>query len=395
MASSIRSTSDKVFLFWNANETNQREQYNSFKTHLIASGWRVEFIEKISSLNEFTQPKLVCLSILSSEQNLFDPPNTDLKQVLRFLDRDNVCLLVAQNSQETGQPTLPINRIVSKFGIKFQQKDCVIRPNPYKLYHPKEALLEDFIANRGLEDVLKSIRKRDGNKQAIDDDDQNQKLLEIELLAAKTKLDSSFSTSCRLLYPNGCTLRVENKVSTVLMTSSRWTLPSRQAICAINKQQSAKRRTRCIALGSADLFSDRYLNVEDNKQIVSSLLEFLVYEECSINISDSKTIEIPPNNMTADVEALANIPISCLKEAEPLPENVSSLIDTRLFDLNTLQMLPTILRAYKDLKVEHEKLSLMNVTKLEFNKVRRFEPAVHNFLLRPLKGGGSRKEELS
>lgn len=351
------TNSHKVFIFW----FKFSGQYDSLKSLLIEDGWQILVASSSLSLAEFSggQGKLACLAILNPFNYVFSP--MEVRHIYKFLACGN-SLIIAGGDNESGLNKTNSNQILSPFGIKFNH-DCVIRPNPYELYHPKDAQLEDFIANRGLADTLKKYTTARPSEDS---------LLKVQ--------DGPVSSGPRIIYSQGCTLTVNTKLSTIMMTSSRWAIPSGLAICAFHRDD--EKSSRLIALGSASLMSDSYIDAEDNKSLVRTLLEFITYKNFPINISDAKTIEIPTNNTTADVSRLIDTPISCLQESEPLPDDKSSLVDRKLFNLDN-SMLPKITRAFHDLDVPHERLTLIK-PKLDLHSLE-LEPATHGFLLRPFK----------
>lgn len=354
----------KVFLFWN----EQSEQsLGLLRALLFENGWQVVDITTLNSLEEYyndsatrTNAICCCLAILNPVNYTFS--FDEIEQLNKFCSATTTgggnSLIVASGDNENFSNQSNLNELVAMFGVKFNC-DCVIRPNPYKNYHPKEARLEDFIVNRGLDYVL---RKH---------------LAPIKAASVSTMMPIQ-ENEPRILYARGCTLQV-SKLSTIMMTSSKWAIPSRQAICSFYRN-GLNNNFRLIAIGSDLLFRDPFIDKEDNKALARTFLEFLVNKEFPINISDAKTIEIPKTNYTPDINHLLDVPICCLQQSESLPKDKLSLIDRRLFDIDN-SMLPTISKAFKELNVCHEPLTLI---KPNFEcKPLDLEPATHGFLLRP------------
>lgn len=325
----------RLFLIWSKSSGH----YTSLRSLLDEQGWTVLIIQELASLSKLVGSKenLVCLAILSPSAGL---SGRELEHVQEFISQGNLGF-IASSAIEDGEslsPSAVINEFSSAFGVIFNE-DCVIRPNLYKLYHPQEAMIEDFVANRGLNEVL----KRHISQRPSDD-------------SLSKAPDGPIKFGPRILYPSGCTMRVDIKLSTIIMTSSKWALPSGQPIGAIYRNDSSQ--SRLVMLGSALLMSDQYLDKEDNRCLVNSLLEFLTNKSFPINISDARTIEIAGNNLTADMERLIEEPIGCLRHLDPLPENKAELIDARLFSLDNSQ-LPNLMKAYRDLGLAYEPLTLM------------------------------------
>lgn len=187
------------------------------------------------------------------------------------------------------------------------------------------------------------------------------------------------------MYPRGCTMKILSRSATVMMTSSKWALPSCQPICAFYRDD--KNSARLIALGSASLLSDKFIDKEDNRSLIFSLLEFITKDDFKINVSDARTLEIAENNMTADMDKLIDTPISCFQSLEPLPENRLSLIDKSLFNIDNSK-LPTLLRAYKELNVAGKPLTLMRPKSISWLRdiSKKHQARQYKFILRRADG---------
>lgn len=339
--------------------SNEQSDFRSLEDQLSKDKWRVIFLKVVDTklLSDLRYSakdgKLICLAILNPINYKFSPQ--ELKCIGEFCESGNSLIIAGGGNEEGGNRT-NFNSILKRFGVKFNQ-DCVIRPNPFKQYHPKEVPLEDFIANRGLSD---SIKKYIDN---FDTDDL--KGLDID------------NVGPRILYANGCTIEVYDKRSTIMMTSSKWALPNEQAICTFYK--NITNNCRVIVLGSASSMSDNYINKENNKALVKALFEFITNKDFIINISDARTIEIPKSSYTPDINELIDVPISCLQESQHLPKDKMSLVDKNLFKIDSSKV-PDIVRAYRDLNVSNKPLTLIkpNFESCPFE----LEPATHGFLLR-------------
>lgn len=341
--------------------TSNSNQYKALESLLNKEDWKVLFLatldiklldERSKNTNE---QELNCLAIL----NPFNYSFSRLEQasISKFCHSGH-SLIVAGGSNEDKTNKSNLNSILKEFGVRFNY-DCVIRPNPYRQYHPKEAQLEDSIVNRGLSDSIKKYSR------LHDDDYGGLKIGELDNSGAK------------ILYANGCTIKVIKKTSTIMMTSSKWALPSQQATCTFYKDFT--NNCRVVVIGCAPLMSDDYIDKEDNKALIKALLDFIVHKEFSINISDARTIEIPESSYTPNINELLDTPISCLQESQHLPEDKASLIDKKLFKIDNSNV-PAIVRAFRDLNVSNKPLTLIKPN-LESSPFE-LEPATHDFLLR-------------
>lgn len=362
----------KVYLFpgsWNLKShimdklllvlSSEQSQYKSLENLLNKDKWRVIFFRAldIKLLTDLTSGandgRTICLAVLDPTNYQFSLQES--KCIRKFCQLGN-SLFVAGGSNEDKPISTNFNRILRKFDVRFN-RDCVIRPNPFKQYHPREAPLEDFVANRSLGDSIKKYMEN----------------FEIE----NSKSLDSDSARPRILYANGCTINVSKKTSIIMMTSSKWALPNQQAICTFYKDSSND--CRVVVFGSASLMSDNYIHKEDNEALVKALFEFIVHKDFTINISDARTIEIPKSLHTPDINELIDTPISCLQESQHLPKDKASLIDKNLFKIDSSKV-PDIARAFQDLNVSNKPLTLIKPN-LESSPFE-FEPATHGFLLR-------------
>lgn len=352
------SSSRKLFLIW----PKPSDSYDRLYSYLAESeGCKVSFIDNIEtilhSVCDTSAPTkkdfdVICLAILNPSDEHFT--RSTLNALDKFLDSGNKLLLAASGRDESSDDEESIalsnlNAIVSsKCGIRFNN-DCVIRPNPYELYHPKEAKLEQFVTNRGLSDVLKRYLIDAPARRPM----------------ASSLFDEKPSNEPKAIYPNGCTIKVlDRRKVVVMMTSSQWTIPSQQAICTFhtgnNLNNGCGDSSRVVAIGSCAMLSDSYIDREDNRAIVRSLIAFLCDKNFPINISDAKTVEIPEVSPTTlpDFQRLIDVPVPSLQTTEQLPADKFALIDQKLFAFDTSD-LPKVLKAYEKLNVPQGPLTLI------------------------------------
>lgn len=354
------SITTKIFILW----SRDSGENSLFEEYLLHSGWQIRYLTDINLLIPYFVPdstKIICLCLLGPNKCEFSAE--DMLIFYKFYEAGN-SLFIASSCYEFSGDQTNLNILTSKFGIAFN-KDCVIRPNAYEHYHPKEARLSDFIVNKGLIYSLKKFTKVQASGQSESKKQEDRGNSELQ------------TNEPGILYTKGCTLSVGHK-STIVMTSSDWALPVNQAICAFHKHEA---RGRVVAIGSSSMFSNCYIDKEDNRAVLGVLLDFIVDKKFSINLSDAKTIEIPQVVPTPDIDRLIDIPISCLKATEPLPtrQNITSLIDRRLFNIDN-SLLPSVIRAFREFGVQHVPLNLIKPT-FEV-KPLQFKLATHNFIIR-------------
>jgi len=344
----------KIFLFW----SKSSGRYRKFESLLKSNGWHVQvtsclrdyYLTRDVSTKE-GEVEIVCFAIMQPTSGLSE---TDMEYLHEFYNKFLVkvynCILFARGFESDDSPRDDLNKWLSRYGIEFRPEIGVLRPNPYKFYHPMEVLLEDFITNRSVSDRVKEHRSH----REIEIEDPSS-----FVFPSDSRLEDD--SQAKIVYPKGCCLGVDAKKAAILMTSSPWALPSNQAICALHEnqgenQEGGRQTNRMIIVGSSLLFSDEYISKENNYSLSRTLVDILADRDFSINVSDARTVEIPDDNMTPDTSRLCESPIACLQQSYLTPAEPSNLVYSKLFNLDT-NHLPKILRAYKDLNIHEAEIN--------------------------------------
>lgn len=117
-------------------------------------------------------------------------------------------------------------------------------------------------------------------------------------------------------------------------------------------------------VGSGAMFSDQYIDKEDNSRIKDVLIEFLTAtsdaaDAVKLNPIDAEDPDISDYNMVPDSCRLAENLRSCLQESDEIPaSDPTSLFDTKLFSVSTV-LVPAAIKAYGLTSVKHEALRLI------------------------------------
>lgn len=278
--------------------------------------------------------------------------------------KDGGRVLVTVSSHDDRMPTSNINEITQAYGVTINT-DCVIRTNKFRTNHPKEVLIKNGVTNRGiLEEKAKEMEK----SELVTDVSKD--------IFISSEKNESQSDDIQILYPYGATLTVE-RPSLVAMTSSKFAYPVNQAICSFFIGTNFA--SRLVVFGSTLFFHDNYISREENMLFAIVMLEFLVNDDFKLNIYDAKTAELDDYCRIPDLNYLSELPLSCFQDSEPVPENVQSLVEEKLFATDNAN-LPQILAAYEHLEMPHEKLTLIRP---EFkNPMPKLKPATSGPLLR-------------
>lgn len=184
--------------------------------------------------------------------------------------------------------------------------DAVVRTAYFKYFHPKEALINNGILNRGLLQEANKIRKA-----ALGD-------------------DVSILNTINYVYPFGATLNVAKPAIAVLSTGSV-SFPLNRPICAFYTDKGSG--GKIVVLGSTQIFTDAYMEKEDNSMLKDILFQFLTDVNFQLNTIDSDDPEISDYYTVPDIELLAEQPFSSLQVRNVLKifRNLISKLLTKSF----------------------------------------------------------------
>ncbi|XP_014663857.1 PREDICTED: intraflagellar transport protein 52 homolog isoform X3 [Priapulus caudatus] len=264
--------------------------------------------------------------VLGGSREMFTA--SELESLKNYIDNGGSMLIMMG---EGGEPRFEtnINYLLEQYKIMVNS-DAVVRNVYYKYFHPKEALVSNGVLNRA-----------------------------ISLAAGKVVVtgedDSLNSQALTFVYPFGATLNVQRPAVAVLSTGSVC-FPVNRPVCALytNKHQSGK----IAVVGSTYMFSDSYIDKEDNNKILDVIFQFLTTDEVQLDEIDAADPEIADYNFMPHTGELAEELKACLHESEDVPRDFTQLFDSALFQLDT-SLVPKIIRAYEELHVKHEPLTLI------------------------------------
>ncbi|XP_044763961.1 intraflagellar transport protein 52 homolog [Coccinella septempunctata] len=254
------------------------------------------------------------LLILPGPQSPFE--ENELNALNTFINKGGRILVLL--SEPTPNDKSNIHIFLEEYGI-IPNVDVLTRTHYYKYFHPKEVYISDSDFNTCL--------KTEKENMAI-------------------------------IYPFGCTISV-NKPAAIAFTSGSASFPADQALGAIyfNRGTSGK----IVALGSGYLFSDKYIDQENNDKLRETVISFLVdNKEVTLSHTDHDEIDIMERNILPNTEELASKPKLCLTDAisHTLSVDHLELLEHRMYSINT-NLVANVLNLYEDLKVKHQPLKLI------------------------------------
>jgi len=166
---------------------------------------------------------------------------------------------------------------------------------------------------------------------------------------------NAMSQALQFVYPYGATLNVAKPSTAVLSTGSAC-IPVNRPVLALC--QSKKSSGKLAVLGSAHMFSDNYIDKEENSKVMDVTMKWLTTDDLELNAIDAEDPEISDYNMLPSTAKMADRLKSCLQEGDEIPND-----HTKLFDMNLYKMantvLPDVLNAFDQMKVKHEPLTLI------------------------------------
>jgi len=161
----------------------------------------------------------------------------------------------------------PISNLRCNF-LSFPLKDAVVRNVYYKYFHPKEALVSNGVLNR---EISRAAGKA---VPGIIDEESS----------------GNNAQALTFVYPFGATLSVMKPAVAVLSTGSVC-FPLNRPILAFyhSKNQGGK----LAVLGSCHMFSDQYLDKEENSKIMDVVFQWLTTGDIHLNQIDAEDPEGP------------------------------------------------------------------------------------------------------
>ncbi|CAM4733194.1 unnamed protein product [Leuciscus chuanchicus] len=323
--------------------------YKSLQKKLRAQ-WKIQSIKEELSLEKLQGVKLW---ITAGPREKFTA--AELEVLKQYLDSGGALLVMLGEGGEMKYDT-NINFLLEEFGIMINN-DAVIRNVYYKYFHPKEALVSNGVLNR-------EISRAAGKVVTGVIDEEN---------------SGNNSQALTFVYPYGATLNVMKPAVAVLSTGSVC-FPLNRPVLAFHQPKNAG---KLAVLGSCHMFSDQYLDKEENSKIMDVVFQWLTTDSVPVNQIDAEDPEITDYTMLPDTGSLSARLRVCLQEGDENPRDFTSLFDMSLLKLHT-NTLPSVLDAYKLLNVKHEALQLITPqfeTPLPLLQPAVFQPAFRD--LRP------------
>jgi intraflagellar transport protein 52 len=193
-----------------------------------------------------------------------------------------------------------VNFLLEEFGIALNN-DSVTRMAYHKFHHPKEALVTNGVLNREL-----------GRAASKSDHTHSD--------SVNTTLSQK---SLSFVYPFGGTLTVQ-KPAVSLLSSGSTSYPLCRPVAAFCHSKNG--HGRLLVLGSAHLFSDQYLDKEENGRLQEVLWQLMTSDDITLNAIDADDPEVSDYHFLPETGQAAERVQSCLQESEEVSYSFSFLL---------------------------------------------------------------------
>ncbi|XP_061544791.1 intraflagellar transport protein 52 homolog isoform X1 [Phycodurus eques] len=298
--------------------------YKSMQKH-IRTQWKIQSMKEELSSDKL---KGVKLWITAGPREKFTA--SELEVLKHYLDDGGTVLVMLGEGGEKKFDT-NINFLLEEFGIMVNN-DAVFRTRYYKYYHPKEALVSDGVLNR-------EISRASGKSMSGISEDDNV---------------GNNTQALSFVYPYGATLNVIKPAVAVLSTGSIC-FPLHRPVVAFYQ---GKETGKLVVVGSCHMFSDQFIDKEENSKILGVVLQWLMTDTIQLNQIDAEDPEITDYTMLPHIGCLSEQLTQYFQEGDENPRDFTSLLDVSFFSLST-DTLPQVLSVYKHLNVKDEPLQLI------------------------------------
>uniref|UniRef100_F7GIS5 Intraflagellar transport 52 n=2 Tax=Callithrix jacchus TaxID=9483 RepID=F7GIS5_CALJA len=323
MEKELRST-----ILFNAYKKEIFTTNNGYKSmqKKLRSNWKIQSLK-----DEITSEKLIGVKLWITAGPREKFTTTEFEILKKYLDSGGDILVMLGEGGESRFGT-NINFLLEEYGIMINN-DAVVRTVYHKYFHPKEALVSSGVLNR---EISRAAGKA---VPGIIDEESS----------------GNNAQALTFLYPFGATLSVMKPAVAVLSTGSVC-FPLNRPILAFyhSKNQGGK----LAVLGSCHMFSDQYLDKEENSKIMDVVFQWLTTGDIHLNQIDAEDPEISDYVMLPHTATLSKRNRECLQESDEIPRDFTTLFNLSVFQLDTTSF-HSVIEAYEQLNVKHEPLQLI------------------------------------
>eukprot|EP00049_Salpingoeca_infusionum_P001491 m.48675 g.48675 ORF g.48675 m.48675 type:complete len:480 (-) comp11053_c0_seq1:205-1644(-) len=347
----------------------------------LRSSWKVTTLK-----DELTPERLEGTDVLAFGGPRQKFTTSEIDMIRGYMDGGGSVLVMIGEGGEARFDT-NLNFLLEEYGVVVNS-DSVVRSSYYKYHHPKECMVSNGVLNRELNRAAGKFVP--GSREEVED-----------------------TSGLKYLYPFGATLTVQPPAIPVLSTGSV-SIPLNRPTCAFHS--SSVRPGKLVVLGSCHIFSDNYLDKEENLKLLEVILTWLTTNDIVLDQIDADEPEVSEYSQIPHTAKLAGSitveqkrgclctslcglehaigyvcvcfcglsrgccpclsfekhiscktrlfvfepdkPRVCLQESEPVPRDFTQLFTGDMFAIST-KHIPEVTRAFDELEVKHEQLSLI------------------------------------
>lgn len=308
----------------------------------LKSKFRVATNQSPISLETIAIANLV---VMAGPRDMFSLPEFDaIKTYVQ--GGGNLFIMFAEGGETKLETNL--NYLLEEYGISVNS-DCVIRTvYNKKHFHPKENAISNGIINREIANFAKGKQKpKAGSLIAMN--------FAAHLLKNEGIDTSTDHGGLEFLFPYGASLNVQSPAIPIL-SSGPLSYPINRPIGAVYTNKT--RNGRILVLGSYEIFSDNFIEKEENMKLLEILLKWLTGGDVELDLAYEEENDLQEYSHVPDVASLAGTLKSCLQTSENLSSNFRSMFDESLFKFDT-DVIPEVLKLFDTMGVKHEAITLI------------------------------------
>jgi len=233
--------------------------------------------------------------------------------------------------------------------------DSVTRSAFYKYLHPKEVFIGDGVL------VPDLIRKKNAIQLGGGKKNFNTNVSAIKSSKPQDDSKSLKDQKFCFVYPYGASLNVQ-RPSIPLLSSGPISYPMNRPIAAMWEAETVNnigaRRGRMVVIGSVEIFSDDWIDKDENSKLCDILVSWLLGEADLDMTSDRNDADISDYRPVPNIEGLSLLLKPCLQGMDELPRDFTKLFDMNMFKFD-MDLVPQSIQLYETLGVPHETLTLI------------------------------------
>lgn len=326
------------------------------ETHHPNSGFK-KLCRRLKSSYKVTTNKDEITADLKGNLLVFGAPSeelepTELEEFKRWLAAGGRAMILLGNIAD-GESGGALHSFLDEYGIKCNQ-DSVMRTAFYKYLHPKEVFINDGVLvpdilrkkNNALGAAAGGVRKPAAQAKATP-------------ASRGTGANATPGEKLGFVYPYGVSLNIQ-KPARPLLSSGPISYPMNRPIAGVweSETMQGEQRGRLLVIGSVEIFSDEWIDKEENGKLCDILFSWLIGDLEIDLTSDRADSQLWEYTRVPNIEATAQSIKPCLQGMDDLPKDFTKMFNLSLFKFDT-SLIPQAVQLFEALGVPHEPLTLI------------------------------------